>query len=115
MPAGELSRLTRLLRHCEMPVLPQVPEAPDCFAAIPRAVASSNLVRLRLHLNELFVLLLEALSHPSRKLRPQLTTACRTVEMFLREELPRRLDHPWTADQMADACALGRTRFVHHV
>lgn len=117
LSARDLKELTDLLRHNEQPVWQANPELGRCFeqlaqllgATEPRAILS----RLRLHLNELFVVLLELLRSRQPTLDPRLASSRRTVEMFLRS-LPDHLERPWTLDDMARECGLARTRFADY-
>jgi AraC-like DNA-binding protein len=120
LPPRDLARLTTLLSHCEQSVhgtpggRRRGPDLSRCFADIARAVDRRDVTRLTLHLNELLVDLLEILQLRRSSLRPELASSRRTVELFL-ADLPRRIEQPWTVSAMADACALGRTRFTHIV
>jgi AraC family L-rhamnose operon regulatory protein RhaS len=66
--------------------------------------------RLQLHINELFVLLLELLEEKNVRLDAHLTTTRRTVELFL-ARLPQHLQEPWTLPAMARECGLGSSAF----
>ncbi len=112
-----LQRLTRQLRHNERPVWPANPAVARCFAALGRAAesrpTSENLTRLKLIINELLLALAGLLDERRPRLNPGLTSAARTVELFL-ADLPRRADEPWTLATMAAQCGLGRSHFSHY-
>lgn len=109
--------LTNLLRHNEQPVWAASPEIGRCFEQLAQMVGTLEpakaLTRLKLHLNELFVVLLETLRSRRPTLDTRLASSRRTVEMFL-ASLPDHLDRPWTLDRMAQECGLGRTRFADY-
>jgi transcriptional regulator GlxA family with amidase domain len=71
------------------------------------------LSRFQLHLNELFVVLLELLLSRQPALDPRLSSSRRTVDLFLRS-LSEQIERPWTLDEMANECGLGRTRFADY-
>lgn len=112
---ADLRRLTELLRHNEQPVWPANAELASRFEQIAGLVAQPDPLavqtRLQLCLNELFVVLLELLESKRTVLDQRLSSTQRTVELFLRS-LPGHLDHPWTLEEMAAQCGLGRTRFA---
>ena len=45
------------------------------------------------------------------ELDERLSSSERAVRLFL-EELPRRIDEPWTLESMAEQCGLGRSAFA---
>ena len=71
-----------------------------------------NLARLKIVINELVILLLELLESRNPQLDASLSGSERTVRLFL-ENLPRRLDEPWTLDSMAEASGIGRSQFAN--
>lgn len=113
-PKSGLERLTETLRQNEDPVWHGDQRIGDCFSRldeiVARGVGETNLVRLKIVINELVVLLAELLESRNPKLDASLSGSERTVHLFL-ESLTRRLDEPWTLDSMADACGLGRSQF----
>jgi len=110
----DLRRLTTLLSHNEQPVWKGSKDIALAFEKIAGLVETSNpnagQTRLRLHINELFVALLELLETKSVELDPHFISIRRTVELFL-EALPKHLDQPWTLAEMALLCGLGTTAF----
>lgn len=116
-PKTGLKRLTDLLRHNEQPVWSTQSGIGRCFARIDEAAAlgngMANQTRLKIHINELIVLLAELLESRNPHLDESLTGSERTVQLFL-ENLHRRIDEPWTLDSMAEACGLGRTHFASY-
>lgn len=114
----DLQRLTELLRHNEHAVWPTDQETRECWQRIGRAVEEdvdgSSHSRLRVHVNELLLLLAETVERRKPHLDPSLTSAERTVGLFL-AELRRnesQRSHPWTVSTMANRCGLGVTHFV---
>jgi len=115
---NDIRELTDMLRHNEQPVWPGTAEVGHCFKEIGRMVEkrgeSSTLAsRMAIHVNELFLCLLEMLRQQSVPRKPELATAERTVKMFL-ASLPSCVADPWTLDAMAEHTGLKRTRFAHY-
>lgn len=110
----DLTRLTTLLSHNEQPVWPGTPEIETVFERLAELVQARSplAVQSRLHLciNELFLAVLDLLRARNLDLDPRLVTTRRTVELFL-NSLPAHVEHPWTLDEMAGRCGLGRSRF----
>ena len=69
--------------------------------------------RLRLHLNELFLELLELLRKQNILLDKTLSSRRRSVELFL-TSLSDQVEHPWPLESMARQCGLRRSRFTHY-
>jgi AraC-like DNA-binding protein len=113
----DLRRLTKLLSYNEQPVW----QADDEIGAVFERLAglaqgfspSACQSRLRLHINELFVVLLELLKTKSVRLDPHCISARRTVETFL-QALPTHLERPWTLAEMAQQCGLGTSAFSEY-
>ncbi len=91
-----------------------------CFARIAQAIegncASENLSRLAIHLNELFLLVLDMCRRSDVPLDASLSSSLRTVQLFL-DDLAGNLNHlgqEWTLPRMAEHCGMGVTHFVHH-
>ena len=117
---ADLAEFTHMLRCNERPAWRATDELRACFLKIAHAVeadrAGSAISRLTVHINELFVLILEMLRGQPVSINESLTSTQRTVELFLADlahSLPS-LAHPWTLETMAGQCGLGVTRFVHH-
>lgn len=112
--------LTTMLRQNEQPVWRATDLLQRCFQQIAMAVETdrdgSNVSRLTLHLNELFLLLLEMWRHSKITLDASLSSSLRTVEMFLHGLASNLgdLGQEWTLPKMASYCRLGVTHFVHH-
>ncbi|NUN93233.1 MAG: AraC family transcriptional regulator [Verrucomicrobiae bacterium] len=110
-------RLTQLLQHNEQPVWRTNGEIERCFeraaAVVEAAPIAASESRLKLHLNELLIALLEMLERKRIPLDETLTATRRSVEMFL-ENLPQHVEHPWTLEEMAEHCSLARSRFTHY-
>ncbi len=109
-----------MLRHNEQPVWPAGDQLRNCFRRIGKVIETdrngSNVSRLTVHLNELFVLVLEMFSDDHVELDESLSSTRRTVELFL-DDLSGNLEHlaqEWTLKQMAGQCDLGTTHFTHH-
>lgn len=117
---ADLAELTTMLRHNEQPVWRAPEPVRRCFRRIGLAVESnegaSSISRLTLHLNELFLLLLEMWRSANISLDSSLSSSLRTVELFLdglAGSLPV-MAQEWTVPRMAGQCGLGVTYFVHH-
>lgn len=113
----KLQRLTHQLRHNEQIAWQANHEVARCFESIGAASAekptSENLTRLKILINELLIALADLLEHQRPKLDANLSSAERTVKLFL-AELSQRADEPWTLETMAKQCGLGRSHFSHH-
>ena len=112
----KLQRLTHRLRHNEQIAWRANPEIARCFEAIGVAAearpASENLTRLKILINELLIALADLLDERRPRLNVNLSSAERTVKLFL-AELALRADEPWTLETMAKQCGLGRSYFSH--
>ena len=91
-----------------------------CFQRIAATVESDrgggSVSRLTLHLNELFLQLLEMWRQKNIALDASLSSSLRTVQLFL-DGLAGdagQLAQEWTVPRMARRCGLGVTHFVHH-
>lgn len=112
---ASLARLTEVLSKNEDPVWHCDRRIGECFARLDQTVAcgagETNLVHLKLAINELIVLLGEMFDSNEPHLDETLPGSERTTRLFL-ENLYRRLDEPWTLDSMAEECGLGRSQFT---
>ncbi len=112
----KLQRLTHQLRHNEQIAWQASHEVAQCFESIGEAAAakpnSGNLTRLKILINELLIALADLLEHRRPRLDANLSSAERTVKLFL-AELSHRADEPWTLETMAKQCGLGRSHFSH--
>jgi AraC family L-rhamnose operon regulatory protein RhaS len=116
IPRADLDRLTELLSHNEMPVWRAGKGLLAAFDALQRTLrrdASQPMARIAISVAEVFIELRDLLEQQQPALDPYLSSAERTVQLFL-STLPERLDELWTLDRMAAECGLGRTRFVHY-
>ncbi len=108
-------RLTTLLSHNEQAIWRANAEIGTCFEKIAPLLDASSpktaQTRLVLHINELIVALLDLLRSKSVSLDPRLASTKRSVELFL-SALPRHIEQPWTLEEMARQCGLGRSRFA---
>ena len=114
---ADLQRLTRQLRQNEQPVWRADKELGRCFEALgaplDRPLTGANLTRLKVYINEVLVALAELLERRRPRLDERLSSAERTVRLFL-DDLPRRVEEAWTLETMADQCGLGRSHFSHY-
>lgn len=117
LPPDDLKRLTQQLRQNEQPVWKTDKELARCFEAmgdaLERELTGANITRLKVFINELLVALAELLERKQPRLDESLSSAERTVRLFL-DDLPRRIEEPWTLETMAKQCGLGRSHFSHH-
>ncbi len=117
---ADLAQLTEMLRHNEQPVWHASQEAGHCFRRIAHAVENdqqgSQVSRLTVYLNELFVLVLDMLRQAQMPLDASLSSSLRTVELFWDDlcQHPDYLGMEWTVTAMARRCGLGLTHFIHH-
>jgi AraC-like DNA-binding protein len=114
-PKASLERLTAMLRQNEQPVWRATEEITRCYRKLGKAAAAGtgaeNITRLKIVINELIVALAELLESSKPKLDESLSSSTRAIRLFL-EELPRRIDEPWTLNSMATECGLGRSSFA---
>ena len=112
-----MQRLTHQLRHNEQIAWRANPEIARCFEAIGALAegypASEKRTRLKLLINELLMALADLLDQRRPRLNASLSSAGRTVKLFL-AELAQRCDEPWTLNELAKQCGLGRSHFSHH-
>jgi AraC family transcriptional regulator, 4-hydroxyphenylacetate 3-monooxygenase operon regulatory protein len=120
LTSADIQDLTAMLSHNEQPVWRAAPEIGRRFQKLGVAVKAqgetNHLSRIVVGLNELFLLLLEMLRQRDVVLTPFLSSARRTVELFLGElrDCQRNLQQPWTIENMARQCGLGVTSFVQY-
>lgn len=115
-PRRGLQHLTTMLRQNEQPVWRADEEIARCFrrlgnASAQGAVNPEAIARLKILINELIIALAEMLDRRKPRLDEKLSSSERAIRLFL-QDLPRRLDEPWTLETMADNCGLGRSRFA---
>lgn len=115
-PRRGLQQLTTMLRQNEQPVWRADEEIARCFRRLGKAAAQGEvtpeaLARLKILINELIIALAEMLDRRKPRLDEKLSSSERAIRLFL-QDLPRRLDEPWTLETMAENCGLGRSRFA---
>jgi len=114
---AKLQRLTHQLRHNEQIAWRADKAVAACMEAIGVAAAArptgDNLAWLKIRINELLLALAALLERQRPRLNADLSSAERTVKLFL-AELPQRADEPWTLAAMAQQCGLGRSHFSHY-
>ena len=114
---NDLARLTKLLRQNEQPQWKAGAEIKNCFLKISDVVSSntdgSNASKVRLHINELLLLILEMFDNGNVELNESLTDSLRSASHFL-DELSNNPEELWTIEKMAQSAGLGATRFTHH-
>ncbi len=115
-PRSGLQRLTTILRQNEQPVWRADEEIARCYRKLGKAASlgATNpeaVARLKILINELIIALAELLERRKPRLDESLSSSERAIRLFL-QELPGRLDEPWTLESMAESCSLGRSRFA---
>jgi len=112
---SDRQQLTRLLRHAPAPVWPAEQEVMRVFEQMERLLREPKFPQSRLALlvNECLLALLEHLQAAKPALDEHLSSTEHTVALLL-QSVAEHPERPWTLDEMAEACGLGRTRFVHH-
>jgi AraC-like DNA-binding protein len=110
----DLDRLTHLLQQNEHPVWEGDPAIRSAFRMLEAAAdhPSSRTMEseLRLCTSSLLLAMLRVLDSRPASWDQGLTSPTRAVRMFL-SELDDNVDHPWTLDEMAAACNMGRSQF----
>ena len=120
LTSADQRELTDILRHNEQPVWRATHEVARGFRRISAAVAAdrdgSHVSSLAVHINQLFLSVLEMFRGQEVSLDESLSSARRTVELFW-QDVCRNLDHlalEWTVRGMAKRCGMGVTNFIHH-
>ncbi|MBN2577537.1 MAG: helix-turn-helix transcriptional regulator [Pirellulales bacterium] len=115
---ADLRQLTLFLRQNEQPVWHADVHLRRCFQhlaqAVDRDVAGSQVSRLAVLLNELFLSILEIFRGRKVRLDESLFSARRTVALFW-NDLRQNLEHlggPWNVTGMARHCGMGVTHFI---
>jgi AraC family L-rhamnose operon regulatory protein RhaS len=117
----EAGELEQGLRHNERPVWRASSEIRHCFHLIAQAVENdsegSQISRLGIRINDLFLLLLDLLRSQPMQLDHCSTGSRQRVRSFLADlaSHPDSLAAEWTLEHMAAACGLKMTQFVRHV
>ncbi len=112
----DLAELTDYLRRNETPVWSAGSDLSRCFRQMTGCLDEDigrSASKLMIYVNELLLNLLEMFRSRRVRLCTSLTTARRSTELFL-ESLKGNVGEPWTLEEMARACGLGVTRFVHY-
>jgi len=116
----DLSDFTTKLRHNEHPVWNATPAIIELYREIGRTIDTwekpRSVSHLAAHLNRLFILILEALSTQQKEDSPHLTSARRTVELFLNELKTNMAisSDAWSKASMAEHCGIGTTTLLKY-
>lgn len=116
IPEQDLARLTELLSQTDRHVWRANKELLAAVSLLERALRgdmSQTMARIATAISSVLIELRDLLEEQSPILTPYLTSTERTVKLLL-SRLTEHLDEPWTVDQMAAECGLGRTRFMHY-
>lgn len=118
LSAEDRAALTNLLSHNEQPVWQADADVARYFEKLGAVAAGyggrgSDESHIKLAINGLLVGLLELLRRNKPVLDSSLSSAQRTVRLFL-ASLPDRAEQPWTLESMAAACGLARSRFTYY-
>ena len=118
MSREDIKLLTTLLSHNEDHVWQACSDTASCFTEIARTIQNKQdkfqVSRLAVLINQLFLTILNMLDGKSIALAPELTSAQRTVELFLDDLKVDMilLCKAWTTVEMAQECSVGATRFT---
>jgi AraC family L-rhamnose operon regulatory protein RhaS len=113
----DLAELNRKLRQEKTPVWQSTPEIAQAFQRISQCIVDWDrphaVSRMVLHLNQLFMGILDALTEQQTGENPELANRRRTVELFLKElaDNPDTAEEFTTLEQMARHCGMGITAF----
>lgn len=116
MSSPDLERLTQLLSQNESPVWKAnraMLGAMDTLQRTLKHEVSQPMARIATSVAQVFIELGDLLESQEPTLDPYLSSTERTVRLFL-QTLIENVHEPWTADSMAEACGLGRTRFAYY-
>lgn len=120
LTSADLRQLTDILRHNEQPVWRATAEVARTFVRIGATVEAdhegSSVSGLAVHINHLFLALLEMFRHEQVRLDESLSSTRRTVELFWGDLCGNEghLAMEWTVRGMARRCGMGVTNFIHH-
>ncbi len=113
----DLDELTIMLRQNEQHVWKASPEVRQCLVEIGQAVKNgkyeNTISKLTIYVNEFLLHLLEMFRTCSPSLNESLTSAQRSVKMFLCD-LKDNIMERWTVHSMAEECRIGVTSFVFY-
>ena len=114
---NDIQSLTEILRGNEQPVWQATNEIGRGFERIREILESyetgTHESRLKIHINELYLELFELLKTSDKPLDINLSSAQRTVELFL-TDLPNLLEMDWSLESMAKHCGMGRSQFSNY-
>ncbi len=113
---AERSRLTELLSHNERPVWRAGRELMVEIERLERLLRGDRrhpVAKISSCISDALLELSELIERQNPELDSRLSSAERTVQMFLRA-LPGEVGRPWTVRSMATACGLGSTRFTEY-
>lgn len=110
---ADIAHLTTILSYNEQPVWQADEEIEHYFAKLGEALSDYTESRTKLYISGLLVALTDQLVRRRPELDRSLSSAQRTVELFLRH-LPESIDHLWDLASMAAECGLGRSQFTHY-
>ncbi|MGH7991496.1 MAG: AraC family ligand binding domain-containing protein, partial [Limisphaerales bacterium] len=105
---NDLAELTRKLRHNENPIWNSTPAIAQSFRELARNVEAWDrphaVSHLAVHLNQLLIGILDALTEQQTHENEQLTSRRRAVEIFLHDLETDRINasEMWTLDRMAE-------------
>ena len=109
-----LNELTDILRRNEQAVWKVGQEIKNCFVEIGKSIKNNDPKfqdsKIKILVNEIFVLLLELFTHEKPVLNNSLIRSERSVELFF-ESLKSMLGEQWSLQEMANYCGLGTTQF----
>jgi len=112
---AELNSLTRALRQNEDAIRPVSPAYVETFNRLLLIAKSPEqphrTSRIAILVNTLLLELFATFDAAPVTYQESLTDSMRTIRLFL-EQLPKRLQEPWTLQTMAEACGIGLTRFA---
>lgn len=112
---SELQSLTRTLRQNEDAIRPVSAAYVETFNRLLLIAKNPSqphrASRIAILVNLLLLELFATFHSNPVTYQESLTDSMRTIRLFL-EQLPRRLQEPWTLQTMAEACGIGLTRFA---
>jgi AraC-like DNA-binding protein len=115
---GEKRELATTLQRTEQRVWKSTADLDHAFhevaACVERYPAERPLTRLKLHVNQLLLSLLEAIRDQRGAQATAQPGGQQVVETFLRElhDSPDLTTQPWTIARMAERCCMGKTKFA---
>jgi len=112
----DLNELTVNLRQNEQPVWNASREFRNCFLQMAGIIREKNRnyeSKLKVLINNLFILLLDIIQNENVFLDQSLVETKRSVQLFL-SSLESSCDEDWNVDKMAEYCNIGVTRFTHY-